>query len=196
MSRRYDPSDFIVPPQVGDKGHSERIQCRIQSGHYRALGTVARSGVFPYEERNDVIRWCIKFGLERLNQLEPQLIRSVMGQANAAIAIAVEDQHRRKFLELFQPLHEQVSYYLGIGQPEFAGGLIKKIRTAVEGMPDQPESEGQWKRRYLGELEKYAHIEKAKPDERVIAPPPPPPPAKVDWSNWNGGSDGSDDEED
>src|SRR5882672_3545621 len=78
---KYDPADFVVPPEL-DKGKSQRIQCYVQSGHYRLLNIIARSGHFPFEERNDVIRWCLQFGLQYIDTLEPALTRSVMSQAN------------------------------------------------------------------------------------------------------------------
>lgn len=182
MSRRYDPQEFIVPPQV-QKGFSERIQCRIQSAHYRALGVVARSGVFPYEEKADVIRWCIKHGLERLNELEPKLIGSVLRQANIAIAIAVDDLQQRKVVELFTTLSQQATQYFQEGHINYAAALVGRVRVEVEKMPDEPEGERIWKLRYLQELERYRYLERAVKEGKTKEqlPPPPPPPTRASF---------------
>ena len=157
---KYDPADFVVPPSLGKDGHSERIQCYIQSGHARALNILARSGVFPFEERNDVVRWCIKFGLERLDAMEPTLINSVMRRANLMIAMAQDEMERQKFLEAFDKLRTVVSAHMSRNEREMAKDLLKKYRDQIEKMPDTPERELRWKMKYLDELDTFKHIER------------------------------------
>lgn len=156
----YDPAEFIVPPQLGKDGHSERIQCYVQSGHVRALNILARSGVFPFEEKNDVVRWCIKHGLEKLDTIEPVMINSVMRRTNLMIAMAQEEIERMKFIEAFDKLRTAVSGHMGRNDRAMARDLVKRYRDQIEKMPDEPERELRWKMRYLDELDNgFKHLE-------------------------------------
>jgi len=156
---KYDPADFIVPPQLGKDGKSGRIQCYLQSGHERALNILARSGVFPFEERNDVVRWCIKAGLEKLSDMEPILINSVMRRTNLMIAMAQEEIERMKFFEAFDKLRTAVSGHMGRNDRAMARDLVKRYRDQIEKMPDEPERELRWKIKYLDELDTFKHLE-------------------------------------
>lgn len=162
MSNRgkFDPAEFIVPPQLGKDGHSERVQCYVQSGHVRALNIIARSGVFPFEEKNDVVRWCIKCGLEELDRREPVMINSVIRRTNLLIAMAQEEIERMKFLEAFDKLRSATSGHLGRNDREMARDLVLRYRDQIEKMPDEPERELRWKIKYLDELEQFRHLEK------------------------------------
>lgn len=185
MSSRhtYDAADYIVPPQVGQNGHSERVQCRVQSGHFRALGTMARSGVFPWEERADVIRWCIKHGLQELARLEPGMLKSVMSQANAAERIARDHIYRQKFSETFAALHESVSYYVANQMPDQAALVVRDVRRELEAIPQKHENDRVWRARYLKELDKYAYLETGTTTSPAVLPAPPPPPTRVAWDD-------------
>jgi hypothetical protein len=175
MARVYDTADFIVPPQVGN-GQSERIQCRIQAGHLRALNVIARSGVFPYQQVQDVVRWCIKLGLNELAKLEPDLLKSIMSQANAADAIAQDHIFRQKYAETFAHLHESVSFYLANQMQDQARMVLAKVRRELDQMPDKTEFDRIWKGRYLSEFRKYEYLEKPDANAQAHALPPAPPP--------------------
>jgi hypothetical protein len=172
VARTYDAADFVVPPQVGQK-RGERIQCMVQEGHARALKIVANSGVFPHQVKEDVIRWCIKYGLNELAKLEPHLVLSVMSMANAADEILKEHAFYQKFTSLFTSLHEQVSHYSSQGMPEQALRMIAKVRTQIEKMPTGTEFDAMWRGRYLKNLAQYDYLEQA---VKSGTPPPPPPP--------------------
>jgi hypothetical protein len=157
-SSKHDPAEYIVPPQL-EKGHSEKIQCYVQSGHVRALNVIARSGVFPFEEKNDVVRWCVKFGLEELDRREIRLINSVMRRTNLLIAMAQEDIERLKFLEAFDKLRTVVSGHMGRNDRAMARDMVIRYREQIEKMPDEPERELRWKIKYLDELDTFKYLE-------------------------------------
>jgi hypothetical protein len=150
---KYDPADFIVPPELG-KGKSQRVQCYIQSGHYRALNVVARSGVFPFEERNDVIRYCIQEGLQKINVLEPKLIGSIIRQANMMIHHNREEIYNQQFLEWIASTKIVVQGYIGRGEDDAAKEEIGFHYRQIVAMPNEPDREFRWKMKYLDELRK------------------------------------------
>jgi hypothetical protein len=171
---KYDPADFCVPPEL-EKGRSARVQCYIQSGHQRALDIIARSGVFPFDKDTDVIRWCIKYGLERLDQLEPKLINSVLRRANMMLEILKDEVARQKHLEVMEKSRTAIHGYLGRGEEEMARDLVQRLHKLILSMPDEPERELRWKVKYLEQLERdfkqymYETAPTPAPQEKVAA---------------------------
>lgn len=150
---KYDPAEFNVPPEL-QKGKSARIQAYIQSGHQRAINIVARSGVFPFEQDTDVIRWCIKYGLEKLDSLEPRLINSVMKRTNMMIEVIKDEIARQKFLEWMDQSRTAIHAYVGRGDEESARDLVQRLHKHIMAMPDEPDRELRWKLKYLDALER------------------------------------------
>jgi hypothetical protein len=183
LKQKYDAADFIVPPQVGSKG-SERIQCRIQEGHARALKIISNSGVFPHQTKEDVIRWCIKYGLNELAKLEPQLIMSVMSMANAADEIAKDHEFMQKFTSVFTSLHNSVSYYASQGMPEQALFMIAKVRKQFEKMPQDTQTDAMWRNRYLKNLSQYDYLENAVKTGAPLPVIPAAPTVRFDNDEW------------
>jgi hypothetical protein len=134
----------------------------VQSGHIRALNVIARSGVFPMEEKNDVIRWAIKYALEELDRREPTLINSVMRRTNLMIAMAQDEIERQKFLEAFDKLRTVTSSHMGQNDRASAMDMVRRYRDQIEKMPDEPERELRWKMKYLDALEGFRHLEEEK----------------------------------
>lgn len=159
-STRFDPAEFIVPPALGKDGRSERIQCYIQSGHARALNIIARSGVFPFEEKNDVVRYSLKKGLEHLDTIEPVLINSVMRRTNMMIAAAKDQIERMKFVEVFDELRTALNMARTDHDKAMAKDLYLYYKQQIHAMPDVPESQLRWKLKYLDELEAFKGLEK------------------------------------
>jgi hypothetical protein len=151
-SSRYDPADFLVPPELG-KGHSERVQFHVQSLHARMVSIVARSGVFPWSRDADVLRWCVQIGLERISELEPSLINSVMRRANIMVELGRDQIYRQKFLEVFNTLRESINSSLALGDQGEARETVGRFRKEILAMPDEPERELRWKLRYIEKLE-------------------------------------------
>ncbi len=158
---KYDPAMFCVPPKK-NKGESTKIQCNIQAQHYRALGIVGRSGVFPFQDRADAVRWCIQVGLEKAMEMELHLINTVMRHANIMLELAKIEVFNQKFTEVFTEIQEAVSRYTQKGRPHdlhAAQALIGRMRQQIDLMPDEPESELHWKITYRDELDnRFRHL--------------------------------------
>lgn len=145
---KYDPAEFIVPPEL-DKGKSQRVQCYIQAAHYRLLNVVARCGLFPFEERNDVIRWCIQFGLQYLDTLEPGTTRSIMSQANIMNRRLQEQLHELKFQEWLHTARAVITQAVSQGEEDYVKGEVGYMWTEIQKMPDEPERSLHWKKKYV-----------------------------------------------
>jgi len=148
---KYDPAEFVVPPEL-EKGKSQRIQCYIQAAHYRLLNIVSRSGHFPFEERNDVIRWCIKFGLQYLDTLEPASLRSVMSQANIMERHNANQIAEQTFLKWLDNSRNVVQGHIGRGDEGAAKEDVEFYYREVMKMPDEPDRALRWKLKYLEAL--------------------------------------------
>lgn len=148
---KYDVADFVVPPEL-EKGKSQRVQCYIQAAHYRLLNIVARSGHFPFEERSDVIRWAIQFGLQFLDSLEPGLTRSVMSQANMMNYRAQEILGDMKHLEWLEKQKAVVSTYTARGDDGAARDYVAFLLKETMRMPEEPDRQLRWKLKYLDSL--------------------------------------------
>lgn len=148
---KFDPADFVVPPEL-EKGKSLRIQAYIQAAHYRLLNIVARSGHFPFEEQNDVIRWCVSFGLQYLDTLDPGLTRSVMSQANMMNRRAQDIQHEQKHAEWIETQRTAVSTFISAGDEESARDHVQYLWAETLKMPDEPPRALRWKEKYLDAL--------------------------------------------
>jgi hypothetical protein len=159
---KYDVADFVVPPEIG-KGKSQRIQCYVQAAHYRLLNIVARSGHFPFEERNDVIRWCIDFGLKYLDTLEPGLTRSVMSQANIMNRRLQDLQYQEKFLEWMENAKSGIAAAVSRGDDSSAREEVAFMYREIMKMPTEPDRALRWKLKYLDTLRE--HFRQYMPDE-------------------------------
>lgn len=148
---KYDPANFVVPPEL-DKGKSQRIQCYIQAAHYRLLNIVARSGHFPFEERNDVIRWCILFSLQYLDTLEPELTRSVMSQANIMNRHNQNQIAEQTFLQWLNDSRQIVQGHVGRGDDDAAREEVAFYNEEIRKMPNEPDRALRWKLKYLDAL--------------------------------------------
>lgn len=148
---KYDPADFVVPPEL-EKGKSQRVQCYVQAAHYRLLNILARSGHFPFEERNDVIRWCIKFGLEYLDTLEPGTTRSIMSQANIMNRRLQETQFNQTFQAWLGNARNAVTEGLARGDEEGVREEVAFMYREIMKMPEEPDRALRWKCKYLDAL--------------------------------------------
>lgn len=149
----YDPADFVVPPEL-EKGKSQRVQCYIQAAHYRLLNIVARSGHFPFEERNDVIRWCVQFGLRYIDSLpnEQGLTRSVMSQANMMNRRLQEQVANETHLKWLENVRTVIHGYIGRGEVDAAKEEVAYLLDQTLKMPDEPDRALRWKCKYLDSL--------------------------------------------
>lgn len=151
---KYDPADFVVPPEL-EKGKSQRVQCYIQSAHFRLLNIIARSGHFPFEERNDVIRWCIQHGLQTLDTMEPGLTRSIMSQANMMNHRLQEQVHNETFRRWLDLSKSVVFGYVNAGDEDAAREEAAFLWAEIMKMPDEPDRAYRWKVRYADAVREH-----------------------------------------
>ena len=159
---KYDPADYVVPPELG-KGKSIRIQAYIQANHYRLLNILARSGVFPFEERQDVIRWCILFGLKHLDTLEPGLTRSEMSGINMMNRRNQETLNHMKQVEWIETSKAAIGALAAQGQDDQAREEVMFMYREILKIPDEPDRTHRWKCQMLDALR--ANFAKYLPDD-------------------------------
>lgn len=149
---KFDPSQFIVPPSLA-KGTSQRLQFYIQSAHARALDVVAHSGHFPWGKDTDVARWCVQHGLQYIDEIDPGLITSVMRQANIINALNEQEVRNQKYVENIDKTQQNVLTLKGMGELDMATDLVNRVWKEILGMPDEPEREARWKKRYMDKFQ-------------------------------------------
>jgi hypothetical protein len=149
---KFDPAEFNVPPTLG-KGTSQRLQLYIQSAHSRALDILAHSGHFPWGKDTDVARWCIQFGLQYADTIDPGVINSVMREANIINAQNDEAVRKMNFLRDIDKTQQVIMEYRGMGELDLAKDHVNRIWKEIQLMPDEPAREGMWKKKYLDKFE-------------------------------------------
>jgi hypothetical protein len=134
---KFDPVDFVVPPEQSKGSKSLKIQAYIQAGHYRYLTHAAQSGHFPWQERADVIRWCIAYGIKHLETVDPSA-KSIMGQANFMLKRIRESAYIVKYHEMFEESRKTLVNFIMLNEPEAAREEVAALWEAVQAMPETP----------------------------------------------------------
>lgn len=98
-------------------------------------------------------RWAIQHGLQYIDEIDPGVITSIMRQANIISAMADEDMRCLKFIEAFDKVQQTVNAYRGQNETEMAKDLVMKVWKEILAMPDEPEREGRWKKKYQDKFE-------------------------------------------
>lgn len=141
----YDPAHFIVPAS-DTKGHGVRRDFRLSVSMDREVDVIVNSKLFPFSDRSDLFRWCIKEGLARLNDMD-EIPNSVWGQAEAAIEITRELVHQKQYEGTFLQLEEAIQGYRSVGAFTEIRKMYARVQANFQNMP-----EGFWRTHYLGEL--------------------------------------------
>lgn len=144
-----------MPPVFGKNGLTEKVSFNIQRGHAKAAEIIAARGKFPWQHRSEVFRYCVKFGLDHIDSLDPGHVDSVMRRANMMIEAARQQDENAKFLEVFDKLREQIAAVRSHWERAQVASLIGYYDRQIKAMPDEPEHEHLWKMRYEQELERY-----------------------------------------
>ena len=117
------------------------------------LAEVGGSKIFPYRNKEDVIRHAIDRHLKWLETLAP--VPSVTKQVDAVMAVLREEEFNQDFLLLFNKLQAQISSYMGIGAERDAVALLARVKQYIDDMP----SGVNWKKRYQTKLEdQFGHM--------------------------------------
>lgn len=141
----YDPTNFIVPASDA-KGHGVRRDFRLSVSMDREVQVIVASKLFPFMDASDLLRWCVREGLERLNAME-EVPNSVFGQAEAAMEIARELVYQKQYEAVFIQLDEAMRGYREVGAFTEIRKMYARVQAKFQAMP-----EGFWRTHYLGEL--------------------------------------------
>lgn len=148
----YFPPDFIIPGS-DHQGHSERIYCRVQPQHARALSKVLNGHHFPFRTVGDVMRWAIVRGLKVLDRLEP--MPGFIGMADAINEILKQQLYMQEFVGMFNTMTTVIQQHIAAG----AEGEARKLLTVVLGHIRKMEDEPYWKKKCEEEVNnRFAHL--------------------------------------
>ena len=155
-----DPREFTIPA-TDNKGHSERVWARITPGHDRQISVVLNSHWFPYRSRGDIVRHALQKHLAWLETLAP--VPSISAQVDAINEIMRDEEFNREFDEVISKLSEQVGHYLSMGNVGKARGLVSRVLSKVEMMPDS-----EWKDSYQKTIsDRFGQLVDGKPIEMM-----------------------------
>lgn len=149
---KYKPEDFIVPGQ-DNNGNSIRQFCRVIPLLDRAVDMLFFSRRFPFRAKGDLIRWCIKRGVDELNGMEP-VAGSVIIQAEVMMRILNDEELNHAFLTVFHTMSHTVGLHIQSNAIGEARRVVSMMQAQIEKM-----EEGFWRTRYLRELkERHGHL--------------------------------------
>lgn len=133
----YNPADFVIPAS-DHQGHSERIFCRIQPQHDRAISVIMKSKRFPFRTTGDLVRWAVVRGVKVLNRMEPA--QSFIGMADAINETLRQEMYLQEFMQMFGTMTTVIQTHISNG----AEGEARKLLATVLGSVRKIEEE-YWK---------------------------------------------------
>ena len=149
---KFPPETFIIPGQ-DNNGNSVRLHCRVMPLLAREVSTVHASHKFPFKTPGDLIRWCVKVGVERLQELDPSP-GSMMAQVDMMIAVLNDEEKHRGFMTLFNTMSETVSAHIQVQAMGEARRVIHEMKNLIEKIDNE-----YWRNRCKQELEaKFGHL--------------------------------------
>lgn len=149
---RYPPEAFIVPGQ-DHTGQSERVFCRVTPSLAREIAVIFESRKFPFRTKGDLMRWCVKVGVERLLEMEPSP-GSIMAQVDTIDTVLREESEHVRFGQLFDNVASVIGTYVQAGAHGEARRVLFEVRAKVERIGNQ-----YWRERYLKELgTRFGHL--------------------------------------
>ena len=131
---KYDPDNFQIPATDG-KGHSARAQCYCSPDIDRTVDEIMASKKFPFRTKGDLFRWALVEGVRKLVQLEPDIDRSYLQQAEA-IMDTLRDVERKQAFEVgIRMAAARVGSLLNEGATGEARRVVSEILHKVRQMP-------------------------------------------------------------
>lgn len=147
----YNPADFVIPAS-DHQGHSERVWCRIQPQHDRAISVIMKSGNFPFRTEGDFMRWAIVRAIAVCNQLEP--MPGFIGAADAITEILRQEAYLQELTSMFAKMETVINHHIATG----ANGEARKLLQTILGRIRAIE-EPYWKRKCEDDLVKrFGHL--------------------------------------
>ena len=148
----YAPFDFIIPG-TDHQGHSERIYCRVQPQHARALSKVLNGHKYPFRTVGDVMRWCVVRGLKVLDRMEP--MPGFIGMADMINEVLRQQLYMQEFQSMFSTMTTVIQQHISNG----ADGEARKLLTVVLGHIRKMEDEPYWKTKCEEEVRsRFSHL--------------------------------------
>lgn len=122
----YNPADFIIPGS-DHQGHHERVFCRVQPQHERAIGLIFKSKKFPFRTEGDLIRWCVVRGIKVLDRLDPH--PGLLGAVDAISEILRNEQYLQEMSAMFAKMETVMAAHISAG----ATGEARRLLTVILG---------------------------------------------------------------
>lgn len=144
---KYTPDSFVIPGQ-DNNGNSIREWFRVPPLLDRAMDVILGSRKFPFKNKGDLMRWCVKRGVDVLEEMEP-MEGSVTAQVDAMIYALNGESAAHQFMTLFNTMSATVGEHI---QAQ-ALGEARRVISDMTGLIKKIDNE-YWRRRYLEELEK------------------------------------------
>lgn len=147
----YNPADFVIPAS-DHQGHSERVYCRIQPQHERAISVIMKSHKFPFRTAGDFMRWAIVRGLKVCNSLEP--MPGFMGAADAITEILRQEMYLQELTAMFAKMEGTMATHIANGAHGEARKMLTTILTNIRAI-DEP----YWKKKCEEDvMKRFGHL--------------------------------------
>lgn len=147
----YNPADFVIAAS-DHQGHSERIFCRVQPQHERAISVITKSGKFPFKTNGDLIRWAVVRGIKVLDRLDP--MPGFLGAADAITEILRQEAYLQEFTTMFTTMERVMAVHVAAGAKGEARKLLQMILGKVRAI-DEPH----WKEKCEKEvMQRFGHL--------------------------------------
>lgn len=152
----YNPADFVIPGS-DHQGHSERIYCRVQPQHARAMNVIFKSKKFPFRTEGDLFRWGFVRALKVLDRLDP--MPGFLGMADAITEIMRQEQYQQEFVSMFAMMEKVMNSHIASGANKEARKLLTTILRQVRAT----EGEDHWKMKCEEEVvRRFGHLMEGK----------------------------------
>lgn len=151
-------SEFLVPAQ-DSHGHAASINARVPPQLKRESQIIVGRRVFPFETESDLIRWCLKYGLEALVRRTKDKQICTTHQLTATWLESA--RHQLEMLKYGKVLDETkaiIKRLVDEGAISKARMILKNIENRIEQFDDD-----YWKAKYTREILKaFAWLDRQK----------------------------------
>lgn len=144
--------DMIIPASDNNNDKST-IFCNITPALNRQIDRLLTSNRYPFRSKGDLIRWCVKTGVDRLAASVPE-VGDLNIQTNATIRLLQEREYSRVMAAIIQSMSMEVSLSTKEGDLVEARRVVLEIRDTLSKISDK-----RWRNRYMREIDaKFADL--------------------------------------
>lgn len=152
INKRRRATEFLVPGRDGN-GVSARIWCNVVPAINRMMDGILTTGRFPFRSKGDIMRWCMKIGLDRLAFMTPE-VGDLSTEVNAVINLLQRELHRQEFATIFHSMTLMVDAHSNAGELDEARDLVREIYGLLSQITNE-----RWRGKYLTEINsKFGHL--------------------------------------